>query len=488
MAAIAVLDIGKTTLKLGIYASTGAKLASFEAPNRPIPGVFYLEPDHRETWEFFLASLARSQASQPISDIIVSTHGSSGYLVNEDGTWTPLPDYESAMPHAVQEAYIAESDGLEERGSGISPGSGHLARQLFWVERITPNALLKAIAILPAAQFWAWRLSGVMATELTALSAQTHLWNAHEDRFTSLVYRRGWQRLMPAVRHAGDVLGKIEARLATLIGVGLDTRVHCGVHDSTANFFRYQSSGYEDFTLLSSGTWLVSMSDMVPVLAQVRRDYTVHVSASRTPFWSVRIMAGRDFDTLSHHARDCIDLDRVNGVLNSGVFALPSFGPVEGFLKGSGGRGEMVGAPREGAIDRAALALVYYALLADLSLDTYPDRGDIVVDGNITAQESLGSLIAAMREGRRVLFSSAKDGTLIGAAYLAGARPSSPPLMHEHRHDGIDLRALQSYRTAWRAQVLERYPDATPFVTAKRLDGGDQCDEWLRLTSRQHEI
>ena len=62
--------------------------------------------------------------------------------------------------------------------------------------------------ILPLAQYWAWRLSGVKATEVTSLGAHTHLWRPAERRYSELARRHGWAARFPPMRHAWDTLAE----------------------------------------------------------------------------------------------------------------------------------------------------------------------------------------------------------------------------------------------------------------------------------------
>ena len=55
-------------------------------------------------------------------------------------------------------------------------GATHLARQMLWLEHGWPDAFAAARAYLALPQYWAWRLSGAAASEVTSLAAQSHLW------------------------------------------------------------------------------------------------------------------------------------------------------------------------------------------------------------------------------------------------------------------------------------------------------------------------
>ncbi len=52
-----------------------------------------------------------------------------------------------------------------------------MARQLLWLETEWPEKVAAARWYLGGPQYWAYRLSGGGASELTYLAAQTHFWN-----------------------------------------------------------------------------------------------------------------------------------------------------------------------------------------------------------------------------------------------------------------------------------------------------------------------
>ena len=51
-------------------------------------------------------------------------------------------------------------------------------------------------------------------------------------------------------------IGALVAALALLF-----IPVLAGIHDSSANFYRYQAAGLSDMTVVSTGTWIVGLSD-----------------------------------------------------------------------------------------------------------------------------------------------------------------------------------------------------------------------------------
>ena len=96
--AVAVIDIGKTNLKLVVLGEDGRELFLRKAPNAPLPGPPYLHHDVERIWRFVTASLAEAAAAHRISRIVTTTHGATGVLIDDEGLVLPAMDYEDPAP------------------------------------------------------------------------------------------------------------------------------------------------------------------------------------------------------------------------------------------------------------------------------------------------------------------------------------------------------------------------------------------------------
>lgn len=451
---VAVLDVGKTAVKLSAVESDGRVLETMSTSNSIIDGRFYPIADYARIDEFLQDGLDTLRRRHRLTEFIAATFGSAGVLLNRDGSTTPLPDYEASVPANIEEGYAAIADSYFERGGSISRGASHLAKQLFWLQTSFPAAFGEANALLPGPQYWAWRLSGVKAMDVTSLGAQSHLWDARAFRFSPIVARQGWTSLLPPLRASEDVLGIVLPSIADKLSLEPEMRIHCGVHDSSANFYRYEAQGMRDITLLSMGTWIVGLTDSLR-FADINGSYDIslQVSAAGKQMAGVRSMAGREFELLSRGFHGQAPREAVSALMRRGTFPLPSFVDRDGIVPNSGGRGRIVGAPPSSAAEHAALALLYVVLLADLSIDRLQGRGTIILDGSATSHGLFNALLAALRPGRDVLVAEAAYGTAAGAAMLT--RPPGamqPPTSLVIAASEQELPIL-SYRTQWRKMV-----------------------------------
>jgi sugar (pentulose or hexulose) kinase len=454
--AVAVLDVGKTSIKLSAVEPHGEVLETLSALNTPVEGALYPIADYPRIEQFLLDGLNDFQKRHRLTDFIASTHGSTGVLLNGDGSTTPLPDYEVSVPDDVERRYASIADTFGERGGGISRGASHLAKQLFWLKTSFPEIFAKAAALLPGPQYWAWRLSGVTAIDITSLAAQSHLWNAQDGEFAPIVARQSWTALMPPLRPSSDILGFLKPSIAGKLALMGDLRVRCGVHDSSANFYRYEAQGLRDITLLSMGTWLVGLTDALPFpCIDGSVDISLQVSAAGRRMAGVRSMAGREFELLSRGFRGQAPRALVETLIRTRTFALPSFVNRDGIVPNSSGRGRIVGPSPRNESEHAALALLYVVLLADLSLDRLQSQGTVVLDGSATSHALFPSLLAALRPGQKLLVADGAYGTAAGAANLTlSPEDPRPKLSLNAACAEADL-PIARYRREWREMVVQ---------------------------------
>ena len=416
----AILDLGKTNLKLLAIDADGRILDSETAGNRPVAGPPYLHVDAQAVWDWLLTALRKLAARHAIRTIVPCAYGSTAALIDGSGLVLPIMDYEADPPEAIKAAYADAAPGFDEVCAPTNPGGLTLGRQMFWQSRAFPEAFGRVRHILPNAQYWAWRLSGVAATEVTSLGAQTHLWAPKANVYSSLVDRKGWRPLFPPMRKAWEVLGPITPEVAAATGLPAETPVLCGIHDSSANYLRYLAAGMTDFTLMSTGTWVINFNAAQPLDAlDPARDTCSNTDIHGNPIACSRFMGGREFDILADGAPpEAATQDDVQALIAAGTMALPSFTDSGGPVHDTGGRGRIIGPEPETPAARAALATLYTALMCCESIDVIGSTNDIVIDGALAQNDLFCRLMADLRLGQTIRVSTTGDGTALGASRL----------------------------------------------------------------------
>lgn len=433
-----VLDIGKTNLKLLVVDRDGTLRDQRSMGNRPLQAPPWLHPDLDAIEAWLRRGLDELAPADRATAFVAAGHGSGGVLVGDDGPVLPAVDYESEPPAALMKEYARIVPPFAERGSAILGGASHFARQLLWMQLAEPEAVATARHFLPFPQYWAWRLGGRAAVDPTMLGAQSHLWSPARGDFNRLVDRMGWRRLFPPVGPAWEELGRGPHGL----------RLLAGVHDSSANLYRYQRAGLGDATLLSTGTWIVGMrpGGSVDRLGE-RCGATVTTDVAGAPVPGVLAMTGREYAVLAEGGAARAGTEALASVVAQGTLALPGFCDFDGIYPGSAGHGRIIGP----AAEPTALATLFSALVAADCLDILGSDGTVVIDGGFAGDPAFAHVLAALRPDLRVMVEPTGGGTAAGAALLADlTMPVELPLRDT---EPLDLPGLADYARRWRGAV-----------------------------------
>lgn len=451
---IAVIDIGKTNAKVALVdLATLSEVALRRMANAPVRQAPYPHHDVEALWTFILDSLANLNRQQRIDAISITTHGATGVLVDAAGEPVlPVLDYEFDGPDRLAAEYETIRPPFAETGTPRLPLGLNLGAQFFWQQKRFPAAFALATAILMYPQYWALRLTGVAANEVTSLGCHTDLWNPWTADFSSLVDRMDWRGLMAPLRPARDRLGPILPALAARTGLDPQTPVFCGLHDSNASLLPHLLSDAPPFSVVSTGTWVVSMAVGGREIAlDAARDTLVNVNALGDPVPSARFMGGREFSVLTEDRPETWSDDDARAVLARKTLLLPST------QQGSGPF------PHQAAIwlnadgindgQRFAAVSFYLALMTATCLDLIGADGPITVEGPFARNRLFVDMLAAST-GRAVVASEAATGTSIGAALLASDQVTAHG--KGERTEPRTDRIWDDYVGAWRKAVEAR--------------------------------
>jgi sugar (pentulose or hexulose) kinase len=450
-ARIAVIDIGKTNAKVAIVdAATLTELALRKMPNVVLADGPYPHFDVEGHWKFILASLRNLNRDFPFDAISITTHGASAALVNEDGTLAlPMLDYEFTGPDELTAEYDAVRPPFSETFSPRLPIGLNVGAQLFWQQTRFPQEFAAARYILPVPQYWAIRLTGVAAGEVTSLGCHTDLWNPAKSDYSSMVKALGWQSKFPPIRSAFDPLGHVLPDVAAEIGLDKPVPVHCGIHDSNASLLPHLMSRAAPFSVVSTGTWVVLFSvggdlgNLDPA-----RDSLANTNAFGEPVASARFMGGREFEmiTAGFPAEDQAALD---AVLSEKLLLLPSVeqtsGPFQHRIS------QWLPVEPTGA-RRAACASLYLAMMTATSLSLTGAKGEIIIEGPFSQNQTFLQMLHAAT-GRPVrAMTGSSTGTSTGAALLALGKEHVLP---KSKEKPVEVRAkrkalMRAWADAWR--------------------------------------
>ncbi len=408
-----MLDVGATNAKALLFDGGLELLAEESVAAARRQGPPYLSIDCTPLLAFAADVLPRFDQIRPVDAIVPCTHGSAAALVDDAGELVlPVMSYEADPPPEVVAGYAGIAPAFDEVFAPTNPLGLTLARQLFWQEAFYPEAFTRTAAIMPLAQYLAFRLCGVMANEVSAMGAQTHLWAPMARDYSRLAKERGWAARFPPLRPAWQVLGPaldLELRGAA--------RVLTGVHDSNANLLLYL--GGEPCTLLSTGTWIIGFAQGVDLTAlDPACDQVSNTTVFGDPIASCRFMGGREFEIVAQGAPpELARSETVCDLLARGVAAWPSFTSSGGPAPGTLGKGRIEGELRDPG-ERASLAALYCAQMSALALKRMGSRNRVIVDGPFSENAVYLEVLAACLPGQDVFASQVRNGTALGAASL----------------------------------------------------------------------
>jgi len=449
---VAVLDVGKTNAKVALVdLALGQEVWSARRPNAVIESADGRQLDvvAIETW--LLDALRGAPDRERVTAIVPIAHGAAAVLVDHEGAVVAAPDYEDPRFDEVAAEYAALRDPWSLTFSPGLPLGLNLGRQLYWLQTRNVPLFERCAHILMYAQYWSWRLSGVMSTEVTSLGTHTDLWRPHERAYSQLARKQGWARRMPSMRIASERLGRIRDSVAAATGLPATCTVACGIHDSNASYLRFlMDREREAFTVVSSGTWTIVMSNRGELRRlHEDRDMLANVNAFGSPVATARYMGGREYETIAGGA-EAPTVDAVIEVISRGAIALPSFasaGPYAGRVGRIEGAESLVGS------QRAALATLYSALMTAQLIESLGAAGEIFVDGPLARNPLFARLLAACVPVGTVRTYPEGGGTRV-AAYLAGLK--SPAAGALTTMVPLRLPGLLEYQANWRHRLQEK--------------------------------
>jgi sugar (pentulose or hexulose) kinase len=447
---VVVFDIGKTNVKLVAFdASNGDEVWSRSCPNVTRQDGHYPHADSEAHEMFLLDGLAdATRANNGILDgIVVTTHGASGAFLKGDQLTLPVLDYEYEGPAETAEAYEALRPPFSETMSQRLPAGQNLGAQMFWQQSRFPELFNASSTFVTYPQYWAFKLCGVAATEVTSLGCHTDLWLPEGGQFSSLVEKAGWSELMAPVRRADDVLGLMRSDLAHQLGLKTPPPIFCGIQDSNASLLPYITLATPR-TIISSGTWAIffALGGSLALLNE-ERDNCANVNLLGEPVPTARFMGGREFHLMTKDENVTPRLQEIAHVLDAQLMALPCFAPGYGPFPHAQGRWTV---PQDSLTpgEIQAVASLYLALMSNVCLNLLENSGEAIIEGPFTSNTLYCNALATLT-GQTLSINHGATATATGAARLmlpplptiTGARVAGlPSEMHS---------ALFAYAEKW---------------------------------------
>lgn len=185
-----------------------------------------------------------------------ATYGASFVHLDDHGLpITPLYNYMKKFPEDISsQFYSLYGDKLEIATDTASPSLGMLnsGLQIYWLKYKHPVIFKKIKTSLHFPQYCSWLFSKQLCTEYTSIGCHTALWNPSKNDYHSWVYAENLDKLFPPLSNK-YTNGFTSFR-------GFQIPIGTGLHDSSSALIPYLKKFKEEFLLLSTGTWCVTLN------------------------------------------------------------------------------------------------------------------------------------------------------------------------------------------------------------------------------------
>lgn len=256
---IAVLDAGKTNKKLILFdesytirfeKSTDIQEITDEDgfPCEDISGI--------TRWVNTSIGEAVSHSEFSLKAVNFSAHGAG--FVHLDGNASvaaPLYNYLKPYPEDLKKAFYdtyGSELGFSKRTASPVLGSLNSGMQLYRLAHERPNLFNRIRTSLHLPQYLSFLLTHKISSDITSIGCHTGLWDFVNNSYHRWVHDEGiFEKLAPILPF--NFLTNVDFK-------GQSIAVGIGLHDSSAALIPYLKQFEEDFALLSTGTWNITLN------------------------------------------------------------------------------------------------------------------------------------------------------------------------------------------------------------------------------------
>jgi len=233
------IDLGTTNIKTIVFAPNGRTVAQVSVPTP----THYGQPgwatyDADETWQTVVTSirtvLSRVDDARRIRSVGVTSYGETGVPIDQHGvpTYAAIAwfDNRTVAQGAWLEQVIGQDSLFQITGVALQPILGLC--KLLWLREHEPACFARTTCWLNMADYIAYRLCGVRATDyslasrMLCMELQGRCWA--DDLLHAIGIDPG---LLPPLLPGGTLLGPLLPTVATDTGLPVHTQVAVGGHD-----------------------------------------------------------------------------------------------------------------------------------------------------------------------------------------------------------------------------------------------------------------
>lgn len=298
MKVCAVFDIGKTNKKLFLfdqnYQIIHEQLSQFEEisddDGYPCDDLIKLNNWLNETFESIIQN-----PDYEVVGLNISAYGASLVHLNSEGkTITPLYNYLKDFPKQFSKDFTDKySKNIFTETASPSLGMLNSALQLYWLKYTKPEVFHQIKYSLHLPQYCSFLFSNNPVSEITSVGCHTALWDFQKNDY------HHWLQ----DEHIHSIQQK--PLLSNNLGANKnDVAIGVGIHDSSSALVPYLRSFDEQFILLSTGTWAISMNpfnDEPLTKSELEQDCLCFLNFEGKPVKASRLFAGNEHERQTKH-------------------------------------------------------------------------------------------------------------------------------------------------------------------------------------------
>lgn len=232
-----------------------------------------------------------AQKKHQIQTLNFSAYGASFVHIDKNGQpVTPLYNYKKNFPEDLLDQFYKSVGGKEKFAlETASPPMGMLnsGLQLYWLKYQKPEIFKKIKTSLHLPNYLSYLFTEKSISELTSIGCHTGLWNFEEEEYHQWLKSENLLSLLPSPQLVSD-----SVRTEKGIKIGL------GIHDSSAALAPYLLGLKEEFLLISTGTWSISLNpsnDESLTYQDLEKDYLCYLDIFGNQIKASRFLLGAEY-------------------------------------------------------------------------------------------------------------------------------------------------------------------------------------------------
>ncbi len=294
----AIFDIGKTNKKLLLFDEQQQVITQYSRRIEEIKDEDGFPCDDLMAIQQFVFSHLDTVLDNPawnLKGVNFSAYGASLVYIDDAGKpLSPLYNYLKPYPEQLAEELFEKYGGQESwsrRTASPYLGSLNSGLQLYRLKMEKPALFDRLNFALHLPQYLSFLLTGLIASDPTSIGCHTGLWDFEKQDYHEWVKQEGLtEKLAPIFpsRYKERVTFK-----------GHSFWCGIGMHDSSSALVPYLTEKVEKFTLLSTGTWCITLNpfNSHPLTdKELSMDCLCYLSFEGTPVKASRLFGGQEHE------------------------------------------------------------------------------------------------------------------------------------------------------------------------------------------------